>query len=136
MAASVIDTLIWSLVLIPAIRVIMQGDETQIGALIMNSFTSWAGVAGINLYLLHARGQTIGKWAMKLQIRRSDGRRSGFARTLLLRYLPPGMLLPIPYVGPLLLIIDLASLFTADGRTLHDRLADTLVFPYPIAESG
>jgi uncharacterized RDD family membrane protein YckC len=136
LAAFAIDAAIWSLVLVPAIGVVMSGDESRIGAMIMNSFTSWVGIAGINLYLLHARSQTIGKWVLKLQIRRSGGSRANLAQKLLLRYLLPGLLLAIPYVGPLLLFIDLANLFTADRRTLHDRLADTQVFPYPAAESA
>jgi uncharacterized RDD family membrane protein YckC len=136
LAAFAIDAAIWSLVLVPAIGVVMSGDESRIGAMIMNSFTSWVGIAGINLYLLHARSQTIGKWVLKLQIRRAGGSHANLARKLLLRYLLPGLLLAIPYAGPPLLLIDLASLFTADRRTLHDRLADTQVFPYPAAESA
>jgi uncharacterized RDD family membrane protein YckC len=130
LAAFAFDVAVWSLVLIPVIRVVMSGNQTHIGAMIMNSFTGWVGVAGINFYLLHARGQTIGKWALKLQIRRSDGCHAGLARKLLLRYLLPGLLLAIPYLGPLLLLIDLASLFSSDSRTLHDRLADTRVYLY------
>jgi uncharacterized RDD family membrane protein YckC len=34
------------------------------------------------------------------------------------------------------LALDLASLFSTDRRTLHDRLADTWVFLYPTPESG
>jgi uncharacterized RDD family membrane protein YckC len=133
LAAFAIDIAVWSLVLIPVVRVVMSGNETQIGAMIMNSFTGWVGVAGINLYLLHARSQTMGKWVLRLQIRRGDGGHAGFARKLLLRYLLPGTLLAIPYLGPLLLLIDLASLFSAAGRTLHDRLANTQVYLYPAA---
>ena len=136
LAAFAIDGAIGSLVMIPALRVLMSGDETHIGAMIMNSFTGWAGVAGINLYLLHLRSQTIGKWVMKLQIRRRDASHAGFTRKLLLRYLLPAVLLMVPYLGPLLLILDLASLFGDERRTLHDRLADTQVFPYPEPESA
>ncbi len=136
LTAFAIDLAVWSLVLIPALQVVMSGNEAHIGAMIMNSFTGWVGVAGINLYLLHTRSQTIGKWVMRLQIRRRDASHAGFARKLLLRYLLPGLLLAIPYLGPLLFILDLASLFSADRRTLHDRLADTQVFPYPLPEAG
>lgn len=129
--AFVIDLAVWCLVLIPVFRILSSGDDTHIGAMIMNSFTGWVGIIGINLYLLHTRGQTIGKWFLRLQIRRRDGSRAGFPRKFLLRYLLPGLLLAVPYLGPLLLMADLASLFTPDRRTLHDRLADTHVYPYP-----
>ncbi len=133
--AFALDLAVWSLVLVPALQVAMSGDDGRIGAMIMNSFTGWIGIAGINLYLLHTRGQTIGKWALQLQIRRADGARAAFFRTLLLRYLLPGGLLAIPYLGALLLLADLASLFTAGRRTLHDRLANTRVFRFA-AESA
>jgi uncharacterized RDD family membrane protein YckC len=132
--AFAIDIAIWSLVLIPVFRVLMSGDESHIGAMIMNSFTGWVGVIGINLYLLHTRSQTIGKWALQLQIRRSDGSRADLLHKLLLRYLLFGLLLAIPYLGALLLIADLASLFMADHRTLHDRLADTQGTLFPAAK--
>jgi uncharacterized RDD family membrane protein YckC len=132
--AFAIDIGVWSLVLIPVFRVVMSGDESHIGAMIMNSFTGWVGVIGINLYLLHTRSQTIGKWALSLQIRRRDGSRADLMHKLLLRYLLPGLLLAIPYLGPLLLIADLSSLFMADRRTLHDRLADTQVTRYPVTK--
>ncbi len=135
LAAFALDLAVWSLVVIPALQVAMSGDDGRIGAMIMNSFTGWIGIAGINLYLLHARGQTIGKWALRLQIRRDDGARAGFFRTLLLRYLLPGLLLAIPYLGPLLLLGDLATLFAADRRTLHDRLAGTRVVRFPAASA-
>ena len=131
-----IDAAIWTLILYPVIQVVLSGNESHIGAMIMNSFTAWAGVAGVNLYLLHSRSQTIGKWALKIQIRRRDGSHAGFKRKLFTRYLLPGLILVIPYLGPLMLLLDIASLFTPGSHTLHDRLADTGVFPYPIPKSG
>ncbi|MCU7935343.1 MAG: RDD family protein [Candidatus Thiodiazotropha sp. (ex Dulcina madagascariensis)] len=129
--AFAIDIAIWTLILYPVMLVILSGNESRIGAMIMNSFSSWIGVAGINLYLLHSRSQTIGKWALKIQIRRRDGAPAHFSRKLFLRYLLPALLVAIPYLGLLLLLLDLGSLFGSGKRTLHDRLADTQVFIYP-----
>lgn len=100
--------------------------------MIMNSFSSWLGVAGINLYLLHSRNQTNGKWALKIQIRGRDGMHAGFYRKFFLRYLIPALLLAIPYIGPSLPLADIGLLLVdPDNRTLHDRLADTRVSNYP-----
>ena len=129
--AFAIDVALWCLIAYPVAMVLLSGNDSRIAAMIMNSFTAWIGVAGINLYLLHGRGQTIGKWLLKLQIRRRDGDPAGFNRKLFLRYLLPGLLIAIPYVGPLLLLLDLAALFGRQGLSLHDRLADTQVYRYP-----
>lgn len=131
-----IDAAIWTLILYPVIQVILSGNESDIGAMVMNSFTAWVGVSGINLYLLHSRSQTIGKWVLNIQIRRSDGSHAGFSRKLFLRYLLPGLIVAIPYLGQLMLLLDLATLFGPGQRTLHDRLADTGVFPYPKTNSA
>ncbi|MCU7827437.1 MAG: RDD family protein [Candidatus Thiodiazotropha sp. (ex Myrtea sp. 'scaly one' KF741663)] len=126
-----IDAVIWVLILYPVIQVILSGNESDIGAMVMNSFTAWVGVSGINLYLLHSRSQTIGKWVLNIQIRRSDSAHAGFSRKLFLRYLLPGLIVSIPYLGQLILLLDIATLFGPERRTLHDRLADTGVFLYP-----
>ncbi|MCU7853357.1 MAG: RDD family protein [Candidatus Thiodiazotropha sp. (ex Monitilora ramsayi)] len=89
------------------------------------------GVTGINLYFLHSRSQTIGKWVMNIHILRSNGAHAGFSRQLFLRYLLPGLIVSIPYLGQLMLLLDFATLFGPERRTLHDRLADTGVFLYP-----
>jgi uncharacterized RDD family membrane protein YckC len=133
--AFAIDVAIGCLIIYPVALVLWSGDDSRIGAMIMNSFTSWIGVAVINLYLLHSRSQTMGKWLLKIQIRRGDGTSAGFSRKLLLRYLLPGLLLAIPFVGPLLLLADLATLFGSQRLTLHDRLADTQVYLYPAASA-
>ncbi|MCU7807385.1 MAG: RDD family protein [Candidatus Thiodiazotropha sp. (ex Semelilucina semeliformis)] len=126
-----IDAAIWALILYPVIQVILSGNESDIGAMVMNSFTAWVGVSGINLYLLHSRSQTIGKWVLNIQIRRSDGAHAGFGRKLFLRYLLPGLIVSIPYLGQLMMLLDFATLFGSERRTLHDRLADTGVFLFP-----
>ncbi|MCU7845710.1 MAG: hypothetical protein KZQ93_17915 [Candidatus Thiodiazotropha sp. (ex Monitilora ramsayi)] len=41
-----------------------------------------------------------------------------------------------PYLGPLMLMLDMVMLFTPGNRTLLDTLAETNIFSYPIAESS
>ena len=126
--ALIIDVAVWTLILYPVIQVLLSGEESRIGAMIMNSFTAWVGVIGINLYLLHSRSQTIGKWALNIQIRRADGSHAGFRRKLFLRYLLPIGVFVIPYLGPLILAVDLVMLLIPGRETLHDRLADTEIY--------
>jgi uncharacterized RDD family membrane protein YckC len=131
LAALVIDVAIWVLILTPVIRVVLSGEESRIGAMIMNSFTAWIGVIGINLYLLQSRSQTIGKWALNIQIRRSDWTPADFKRKFFLRYLLPIAVFLIPYLGLLILAVDLILLLMPGRETLHDRLADTQIYLYP-----
>ncbi len=136
LSALIVDIAIWALILYPVTLVLLSGEESRIGAMIMNSFTTWLGVTGINLYLLHSRSQTIGKWALKIQIRRADGSHAGFSRKLFLRYLLPIGVFMIPYLGQLVLAVDFIMLLIPGRETLHDRLADTEIFLYPKPEDS
>ena len=124
-----LDLLVWSALLFPLSGAISSGNDEYITAVVMNSFTSWMLVVGIYCYLLSARGQTVGKWLLRLNVVCGDGRRVGLGR-LLLRHLIPAALLLIPYVGPLLLILDLAPAYGRTRTALHDRLLATRVAKY------
>jgi uncharacterized RDD family membrane protein YckC len=134
--ALLIDAAVWTLILYPVIQVLLSGEESRIGAMIMNSFTTWVGIIGINLYLLHSRSQTIGKWALNIQIRRADGSQAAFSRKLFLRYLLPIGVFLIPYLGLMVLAVDFVMLLIPGRDTLHDRLAATEVYLYPEADSA
>ena len=70
-----------------------------------------------------ANGQSLGKQALGLRVVREDGRPVGFG-TALLREVGGKVLLPLTILW---LVIDVA--FLLGGRSLHDRLASTLVAP-------
>jgi uncharacterized RDD family membrane protein YckC len=73
-------------------------------------------------------GQTLGKWLLGVCVRRLDGRRLGWGRSLLRCLLPavlvlvppPPLWLPLPYLW---------ALVAWDHRGLHDRLAGSAVTP-------
>jgi uncharacterized RDD family membrane protein YckC len=103
-------------------------------------------VAAINFIGLSAlRGQTLGKWATGLSIRRTDGEALSWERALL-RHLvlyPPAFII----IGLIFLVANmmtaaaiagggfvltlavgfLMATFNAHGRALHDVIADTVV---------
>lgn len=66
-------------------------------------------------------GRTIGKWVTGLRIERADGRQLSFARALVRHTL--GYALTIATLG----LGFLVAVFNADGRTLHDFVAGTVV---------
>ncbi|MFK7992450.1 MAG: RDD family protein [Sandaracinaceae bacterium] len=84
-------------------------------------------VGGVNLWLLARHGQSIGKRLLGLRIVRTDGARATLARLLFARIVVPGALGAIPFVGPLFALVDGALVFSDERKTLHDRIADTLV---------
>ena len=98
--------------------------------------------------LVLARGQTLGKRMMDLQIVGKDGDRAGWLRGYALRYLVPYAVAGLLPAGALVLLrgtydgqetflalaaasllfaVDLAMLVREPGKSLHDRLAGTSV---------
>lgn len=81
----------------------------------------------LNGYLLHTRGQTIGKLAMKIRVVRSDGSAASLLRLAGLRYLVNNVLTLIPLVGWLYGLVDALMIFRDSRKCLHDNIADTIV---------
>jgi uncharacterized RDD family membrane protein YckC len=87
----------------------------------------------VNLVLLHRRGATLGKLALSLRILRRDGRRAELWRIVVLRYVVLAVaaaLLDELVLGLGMLlsnVVDPLFIFSRHHRTLHDRLADTIV---------
>ena len=99
------------------------GSET---IMLLGSFLPWIIW---NTYLIHTRSQSVGKMIMKIKVVAQDGGPAGTARQLLLRVGVTQVLGAfIPYLFPL---IDNLMIFTADKRTLHDRIAGTIVVNAP-----
>ena len=83
------------------------------------------GVVGYQVWLLSARGQTLGKRAVGLKIvRADDGGEGGFLRNVALRSLVGRWLLAIV---PFYWIADSLFVFRGDGRCVHDLIAGTRV---------
>ena len=55
----------------------------------------------LQLVLLYRSGQTVGKKLVGIKIVRPDGSRASFPRVLGLRYVVPGVIGAIPFLGPL-----------------------------------
>ena len=88
---------------------------------------AWIGFAIYQLVMLYRHGQTLGKKILGIKIVRSDGSRAGLRRIVLLRYLVPGIIGAIPYVGFIFSLIDPLFIFGDEKRCVHDLMADTIV---------
>lgn len=88
----------------------------------------------INVFMLHASGQTIGKKMLGIRLVRGDGRsHASVWRIIGLRFLPVYLLGRwIPVVGPAIWGVEALTIFGRERKCLHDYLADTLV----ITEDG
>jgi uncharacterized RDD family membrane protein YckC len=84
-------------------------------------------VLAIDLVLLARNGQTIGKKALGIKVVRVDGSPVSLSRVFLLRYVFNTFLTLIPVAGSLYSLVDCLMIFGESRRTVHDRIADTIV---------
>ena len=78
-------------------------------------------------YLLLLNGQTIGKRLFGLKIVGLQGELLPWHEIVIKRFLPFWACLGVPYVGSILLIIDLLPCLSKKRRCLHDMIAKTRV---------
>tara|TARA_R110002072_G_scaffold300368_1_gene477661 strand:+ start:2285 stop:2860 length:576 start_codon:yes stop_codon:yes gene_type:complete len=100
------------------------GSETII---LLGAFLPWLLW---NTYLIHTRSQSVGKMIMKIKVVAQDGGPAGTARQLLLRV---GVTQVLSGLVPFFPLIDNLMIFTPDKRTIHDRIAGTIVIQAPRA---
>jgi uncharacterized RDD family membrane protein YckC len=84
-------------------------------------------LAGFQIYLLTTRGQSIGKIVLGIRIIKQDGGSPGFVRAALLRWIVPGLIGAIPYLGLIVSLVDVLFIFGPEQRCLHDLIAGTIV---------
>jgi uncharacterized RDD family membrane protein YckC len=87
----------------------------------------WIVFLILNGYLLHNKGQTIGKVFMKTRIVNLYGNIPEFGRLFVFRYLIPGMVMQIPIFGGIAAIVNALFIFGKQRRCLHDYIAGTRV---------
>ncbi len=81
----------------------------------------------VNGYFLVTRGQTVGKMALKIRVLRPDGSPASAGRLIGLRYLLPGVINLIPFIGSIFSLVNPLFIFRDSRRCLHDEMADTIV---------
>jgi uncharacterized RDD family membrane protein YckC len=82
----------------------------------------------LNVILLSVRGQSVGKWLLRIRIVRDpDNERVGFLRGFLLRDGVTLLIKLVPFVGTIYVWINGLFIFNAERRCLHDFIAGTRV---------
>jgi uncharacterized RDD family membrane protein YckC len=131
--ASIIDSLITGVIIIPLLYFTGGFDGVSTGqepSFLYTLVTGLIGIAvflAINFNLLKSSGQTIGKRVMKIKIVTLDGQLPDVGNHLVKRYavfMLPGQ---IPYVGQFFSLINILFIFARDRRCIHDHVAGTKV---------
>jgi uncharacterized RDD family membrane protein YckC len=132
LGASVLDSVILGAFMWAGIYALGRSDAFEGGD---SSFKVLAAMAvgGTLLYvLLHGYflkrdGQTIGKKALGIKVTMLNGDRPGLVRLVFIRYLPAAALAFVPFIGPLISLVDSLLVFRSDRRCAHDLIAGTRV---------
>ncbi|RTZ13507.1 RDD family protein [Vibrio aquaticus] len=87
----------------------------------------WAMYLLFHGYLLHTKGQTIGKNVFDIAIVDTSGDYIGLPQLFTKRFLPIAIAAFIPLVGNYVALIDGLFIFRKDKRCIHDLIAGTKV---------
>lgn len=136
LAARVVDWILYTAVSVVALAPLMLGIvapswEVNMEVALLLSVLLWCALAGVvmvmNLMLLRADGQTLGKKLLGVRVVRSDGSPAELWRLVWLRTAPAWVFNGLG--GGVLGLVDAALIFAEDHRCVHDHMADTLVVP-------
>lgn len=126
LGAVLIDTLLGALCALPIfLGNVTSGDMAFAGMVVGGILT--LGLFVYQLVLLAQNGWTVGKRTLGVRIVRSDLRDASLGRIFGLRMMVPGLVSLIPVLGVLFTIVDPLFIFSPRHRTIHDRIADTVV---------
>ena len=131
--AAFIDGIIGMIIAIPfwlasgAWELIRSGNALPLTYTISAGIYGFIGFSLVHFYFLNKNGQTIGKKILNIRIIGIDGQFYGAAPLLLKRYLPISVVSLVPFVGSLLVLIDILFIFRKDRRCIHDLIAGTKV---------
>lgn len=103
-------------------------QDLSLNEQLLSLFLGFAVYPGFNGYLLHKRGQTVGKWVLGIKIVSIES--SGVLRlwkVFFARYVPQVLVALIPIAGRFLILINDLFIFRKDKRCVYDLIAGTKV---------
>jgi len=133
LGGALIDCLIMITIIVPiglatgVFQQLFSGMAMTSGEHAISGVTGWVVFLILNGYLLHHKGQTIGKVVVKTRIVDLNGHVPNFGKLLVLRYLILGLVYQIPIVGAIASFVNPLFIFGKDRRCLHDYMAGTRV---------
>ena len=133
LGAAIIDTLIMLVIVLPAVFFFGFGDlllnpSPDPGTLVTMGLAGFVVYALVQGYFLATRGQTLGKMVVGVRIVDAESKEIiPLWKVLGLRVFVFQALGQVPFVGPLILLVDVLFIFSERRRCLHDLLARTIV---------
>ncbi|HEY9102829.1 RDD family protein [Chitinimonas sp.] len=132
LGASLIDSLILSIVIWPVILFVFQIPFASVatlglGAKLLLGTGSFLTYVLINGYLLYQGGQTVGKKLLGIRVVKLDGSKATLLTLTVVRHLPLNLVGLIPVVGSIIQLADALFIFRENRRCLHDLIAGTKV---------
>lgn len=132
LVASIIDTIILIVIAVLLAFVFLPNifsDPQQFGltSKILILACTWTIWLTVNFSWLRNNGQTIGKKIFGIKIVRLNNEKCSFARIAGRRFLIPGLISQIAFLGPIFALIDYLFIFQESRRCVHDLIADTIV---------
>ena len=137
LGAAIIDGIIMLVIVLPvmymggymqmAMAAAQSGQKVGFGVTLMWAVIGFVIFAVVQGFPLNATGQTWGKKVIKIKIVDLDGNKPPLGRLLGLRYLPIQIVSNVPFIGPVLALVDVLLIFRNDRRCGHDLIAGTRV---------
>ncbi|WP_137165523.1 RDD family protein [Salinimonas lutimaris] len=133
LAAYVIDALIATLTMVPlliyfGLDKLSSGEPAILLMMLVYGVLSFLCVHG---YLIYERGQTVGKHFLHIRVEDRNGNKASFSRYFFRRYLIMAVFYSLPFIGPLISLLDPLFIFRSNRRCLHDEIAKTQVAYLP-----
>ncbi|PMM51948.1 RDD family protein [Vibrio splendidus] len=131
--ASLIDGLIGIAMMTPIFlytdyfQKIFDTGEIDMTELLVVSAYCWLVFFLLHGYLLHKKGQTIGKNLMEIAIVDMEGKQIGLFNIVGKRMMPMTIATYIPVIGHFITTLDYLFVLRKDKRCLHDLIAGTQV---------
>lgn len=132
LGAVIIDAILVLVILIPVMVVGGYWNSAMAGEVGFGTTVLWAligfGVfAAVQYVPLKARAQTWGKRVLGIRIVDMQGHQPPVGRLLGLRYFPVQMAGNLPFLGPVIGLVNVLLIFRPDRRCGHDLVAGTQV---------
>jgi len=127
---AIVDAIVMTLASIPLyMHFGLEAFEDPSLSLVLTGFLYGVVVALVlQGYLMHTRGQTIGKYLINMRIENLDGTQASFTTIFFMRMLPMSACANIPMVGAFIAgLINPLVIFGKERRCLHDYIASTKV---------
>ncbi|WP_017035436.1 RDD family protein, partial [Vibrio genomosp. F10] len=95
---------------------------------------SWSAYLLCHGYLLHKRGQTIGKYVFDIAVVDLQGNKLGLPKLFVKRSIPMAVLSYVPLIGGFIPLVNVLFIFRKDKRCLHDLIASTQVISVEVVK--